>query len=164
MKDNDIEIDLVENCIASSYQAGMFSEDLYEYRENILLEDDYELLRNLELRNHPALYLNKQLFEEQINPINVVNSVCSMLADKSGFCADFLEAQLDEKTNKHKKKSIIFIVIMVILIVAFNIGIYFLCKKYLANKISEKINSGTIDMDGKINNAVSKYFQLQENV
>ena len=35
MKDNDIELDLVKNCIASSYEATLFKDTLFNNKENI---------------------------------------------------------------------------------------------------------------------------------
>ncbi|MCQ2815855.1 MAG: hypothetical protein MJ252_01185 [archaeon] len=164
LDDNDLDIDLVENCIAASYDRSVFSDEIFENKENSLLDEDFQQMKQYEVRDYPAIFLNKEHFEGNISPMEVVGKICDMLSEKEGFCKDLLEAKVEEKTNKPKKKSIIFIIIIASLIIAFNVGVYFLCRKYLANKISEKIGSGSIDMDGKINNTVSKYFQLQEKI
>lgn len=160
-KVNDIEIDLVENCIAKSYDQNVFSENIFEIPINSVLDEDYERIKTYDVRQQPSLYINRQILTENLIADNAVKKACLMLTKKNPFCESFLEANVDEHVDRPKKKSRTFITVIIIIIIIFNILIFFLCRKYLHKQISEKIE-GTIDIEGRINNTVSKYFQLQE--
>lgn len=155
-----IDLSLVEKCIAESYEERTFHNGLFEQEVNSILDNNIKNIQKYSIRHHPTLYLNNELFNEAFAPDKLLYRACMMLDKKPDMCEIILNMQKEENIGNPHKKGKKFIIIIITLIVVFNIILFFLCRKYLANKISERIESSTIDIDGRINSTVGKYFQL----
>ena len=54
------------------------------------------------------------------------------------------------------------ITLIIIGIIAINIIIVFLCRKYIIKRVNARVEINELDLDGRINTVVSNYFALKE--
>ena len=62
------------------------------------------------------------------------------------------------KSGTTSKKVFYFLIFLLIFV---NISLFIMCRAYIIEKINDKVNSGPIDIDGKINNVINNYFALK---
>ena len=65
-------------------------------------------------------------------------------------------------SSANKGLSVFQIFLIVIVVIAVNVGVIFLCRKYIQKRISDRVTSSDLDIDGRINSVVSSYFALKE--
>ena len=149
--------DILDDCISSSFGTKNL-DGYYIDNENTILENDYNEIINFQLTSFPAVIINKNLISGAIKETNIIIEICNVVKIKPKFCS-FLTGDTDEHILFVKnRKSLIYSLIIILIVV--NLFIFFVCRKYVLQRIKEKIDQGGIDIDGRIKNIIGNYFSL----
>ncbi len=62
--------------------------------------------------------------------------------------------------GNNKKKVLVYVLIFVLILV--NIFIFFIFRKYIIERINERISQGGLDLDSRIKNVIGNYFSLNK--
>ena len=165
-KDTLIELGYPENyldeCMAESF--GVKERDLlspsYIDKENKIMEEEYNEILKYKITSFPSIVINDKVITDLIKESIIVKNLCDNVKIKPTFCtfAQATNVAFGETTQSKK----IFYVLMFMLVFV-NISIFFMCRAYILEKINDRVNSGSIDIDGRINNVVNNYFALKNN-
>ena len=153
----------VDQCIADSF--GININDLnsasYIDKENNILKKEYEEILKCKLTSFPAVVINGNVIDGIIKENNIVKNLCNNVKDKPSFCP-YITGLSDEHIKKGMKrnKAIYFLIILLIFI---NISLFFMCRAYINDKIKDRVNTGVIDVDSRINNVINNYFALKNS-
>jgi len=145
----------IESCIANSYNVKDLMSNLYIDNENIILRNEYDELLKYKLTSFPSVVINDKPLEGIIKESKIISEVCNLVKDKPDFCK-FMSGIWN---NKRKK---ILIYILIFLLVGINIFIFFIFRKYIIERINERIVSGGLDLDTRIKNVIGNYFSLSK--
>ena len=149
--------DVLDECVASSFGVNNL-DGYYIDNENKILENDYNEIINFQLTSFPAATINKNLVSGAIKETKIIVEICNAVKEKPKFC-HFLTGNTDEHILLvRKRKSLI--LSLIIILVAVNLFIFCVCRKYVLQRIKEKIDQGGIDIDGRIKNIIGNYFSL----
>ena len=155
-----IEEDEIEDCIYQSFgiknQYGKIDYD----KENKLFEIDYSLQIDYGLNSFPAITINTIPLEGIIKEEKLIYELCNKIEEKPEFCTFFLEHNKFNSLGIGAKIFIVFLIIFFVLIV---IALYFFCRNYINLRVHQRVYTEEIDIDGRINNAISNYFKLKES-
>ena len=144
----------IDACIANSFDAKDLMTNSYIDNENIMLRKEYDELLKYKLTTFPAVIINNKPLEGIIKETKIVNEICNLIKNKPEFC------NLLIGSGDNKKK--IWIYILICLLVIVNIFIFFIFRKYIIERINERILQGGFDLDNKIKNVVGNYFNLSK--
>ena len=94
-----------------------------------------------------------------IKEYKIAEALCSAVEIKPSFC-NFLGGT---KVEDNPRRGWTFFLIFVIVIV--NIALFIIFRKYILKQIGERINFNMIEVDGRVNNILTNFFQFrkQEN-
>lgn len=104
------------------------------------------------------MLINNQLFFGNLGSRNVLEAVCSGYKVIPKACYDENMKIPDQQTSN---SYIYYIILLVVVLIAFNVLIYCLCRKYVKKKSEEKLLA-IPDFDTQVNSIVANYFQLKE--
>ena len=147
----------IMHCIKASFKSNTLNDEIYLTRDNNILERDYRLKKLYDVKTHPVAFVNQKFIDSKLTVHNVFGEICLMLKKRPDFCVKYFESL----KNKEKTHYII-ISVVIFLLVFCNLIVFIICRKYLFNKIKERIEMNSIDIDGRINNTVAKYFKLKD--
>ena len=156
-----LPLNYLDECLAKSFNVDNLVSYSYVDNDNSILSKEYEEILKYSLTTFPAVVINNKTLLESVNEVNIVTELCNVVQNKPDFCS-----YITGVTDKHiqmtntRKFWVYFLVVVLIMI---NISIFFVCRKYIITLINEKINIGSIDIDGRINNMVNNYFTLKQN-
>ena len=155
--------DYLDMCFASSFSVTKHNIDTNYYLEknNKMLEKEYNQILKYKLTSFPAVIINDKLLPGIINEKKIVIQLCNEVRDKPSFCS-FFTGFTDEHRQKSKFRSNV-IYFLIFLVVVINIGLFFMCRTYILEKLKDKINFDNIDFEGRIKNVVNNYFVLRGN-
>ena len=145
----------VESCIANSYNVKDLMSNLFIDNENIILRDEYNELLKYKLTTFPSVVINDKPLEGIIKESKIINEVCNLIRDKPDFC-------MIMAGNGNNKKKKILIYLLFFLLVLINIIIFFIFRKYIIQRINERIVSGGLDLDSRIKNVIGNLFSLSK--
>lgn len=129
--------------------------------KNSLLEQEEKTKRKWKIKDFPTVIVSNKTLQGALSAENLLEAVCAGLSLKPGTCAQ-AGFKIAERENAYSESvSILYYLLTAALVFAFvYFLVYFVCKKYVANIVYERIGKG--DIDNKINNVVSNYFALKE--
>ncbi len=147
-------------CLAKSFGVDKPKEFRFANMENpnVMLEQDYKKIIQHEITNFPAVMVGSVKMQGAIALNDVLKELCNQIAEKPNLCL-YYQGKAEE-VQSTQKKSIAWLIILLILV---NLGVFFLCRKYIIKRVYERINSGNIDIDGQINNVIGNYFSLKDS-
>ena len=153
----------LDNCLAESFGVSVkeLSSSSFIDKENKILKEEYAEILKYKLTSFPAVVINDKILNGIIKEESIVISLCNNVKIKPKFCfyltgATDVHIQIGRKRNK-------VIYFLLFLLVLVNISIFFMCRSYINEKINDRINSGSIDVDSRINNIINNYFALKNN-
>ena len=143
----------IESCIANSYNVKDLMSNLYIDNDNKILKNEYDELLKYKLTTFPSVVINDKPLEGIIKESKIINEVCNLIRDKPDFCM-----VLGGIGNK--KKFMIYILILLVILI--NVVIFAIFRKYIIERINERIVSGGLDLDSRIKNVIGNYFSLSK--
>ena len=155
--------DYLDKCIADSFGVGTseLSSSSYIDKENIILKEEYNELLKYKLISFPAVVINDKVIKGIIREKTIVANLCINVKYKPTFCP-FIAGFTDIHRKKGlRRNKIIYLLIFLLIIV--NISLFFMCRAYINEKVNDRINSGSIDVDSRINNVINNYFALKSS-
>ena len=154
----------LDKCVADSFGVteNELSSSSYVDRENKILKAEYSEILKYKLTSFPAVVINGKVLSGIVKEEAIVINLCNNVKIKPVFCP-FIAGSTDEhrKNNIKRNKMIYFLIFLLIFV---NISLFFMCRTYIIQKINDRVNSGNIDIDGRINNVINNYFSLRNNV
>ena len=154
-------VNYLDDCVAESFGVNSLLSSSYVDNENTIFKKDYDEILKYKITSFPAVVINDKPLEGIIKEYKIMEAICNNVNIKPDFCA-LLTGESDEHiANMNKKRTRIYILIFVI--IAINIFLFFTFRKYIMQKINEKINFNNIDIEGRINNFVQNYMNLNKN-
>jgi hypothetical protein len=148
--------DKVDDCIKDSFGTKLYDELMFN-NQNKLLEDDYEVKKLWKIKTFPSLIVNNKTINGAWTAENVYLTICSGFIDKPNQCNQYFNPGVETSSNDFSLGSIFIIIFIVI---AVNIVIIYICKKYILRRIHERVDN--LDINGRINNVVSSYLALRD--
>ena len=157
MKNFGITSDILTECVANSFGVNNLNGP-YIDNENSIFENEYKEIIRYKLTSFPAVTINNNPLTGIIKEVNIIIEICNLVKIKPEFCS-FLTGDTDEHISiVRKRKSFVYNLIIVLIVV--NVFIFLICRKYIMERIREKIDKGGIDIDGRIKNIIGNYFSL----
>ena len=148
----------VDKCIAASFgKEGKFK-DADANNDNSILKDNLDKIREQQITIFPTVVVNGKKLKGRLTAENLFLSVCSSFNKVPQPCMDYFW----HPSSANKGLSVFQIFLIVIVVIAVNVGVIFLCRKYIQKRISDRVTSSDLDIDGRINSVVSSYFALKE--
>jgi hypothetical protein len=143
----------IEKCEVQSFKLDKKS-DLVYTNNNTLLEDDYEVRKKYEIRVFPTIMVNNKTIPNAWTAEDLFEAICTGFKNKPEVC----NKQLNVSGNKDL--SFGFILLIIIIVIALNIGIIYVCKTYIAERIHERVDN--VDINSRINSVVTSYLSLRD--
>ena len=139
----------IDNCIARSFKVNDLLSNTYIDNENKLLEKEYAELLKYKLTIFPSVIIDNNPLNGIIKETKIITEICNLIKDKPGFCNELIG-----KSSNERKKFLILILIFLLIII--NLFIFFVFRKYIIERINEKIEQGGLDIDSRIKNVIGK--------
>ena len=155
LKNLGISIRDIDTCIANSFQVKDLLSNSYIDNENLILKDEYDELIKYKLTTFPGVVINNKPLEGIIKEHKIIKEICSLVKRKPAFCSFMARFE-----NNRRKKMLIFGLIILLIII--NIVIFLIFRKYIIERIDERIESGGLDLDSRIKNVIGNYFSLNK--
>ena len=153
----------LDECVADSF--GVKVNDLlspsYIDKENKIMEEEYNEILKYKLTSFPALVINNKVVTGILKELEIAKTLCNNVKIKPNFCSALTgisEAHINKGIETNR---IIYVLIFMLIFV--NISMFFMCRAYILEKINDRVKSGSIDIDGRINNVINNYFALKNN-
>lgn len=150
-----LSINNIDLCIANSFDVKDLLSNSYVDKDNKILSEEYDELLKYKLTTFPAVIINNKPMIGIIKEAKIINEICNLVKDKPNFCS-FMSGTGSDKG----KKLLIFILICLLIVV--NIFIFFFFRKYIIERINERISQGGLDLDSRIKNVINNYFSLNK--
>ena len=144
----------IDSCIAQSYEVKDLLSNLYIDKENNILKNEYEEILKYKLTTFPAVIINNNPLKGVIKEMKIINEICGLIKNKPDFCL------VISGSEKYKKKFLVYILIVFLILV--NIVIFFIFRRYIIERINERITEGNLDLDSRIKNVIGNYFSLSK--
>jgi hypothetical protein len=144
----------VERCMVQSFKLDKYSELVYT-NNNTLLEDDYEVRKKYEIRVFPTIMVNNKTIHSSWSAEDLFEAICSGFKNKPDVCF-----QNYNDYGDNNDLSFGFILFLIIIVIALNVGIVYVCKNYISQRIHERVDN--VDINSRINNVVSSYLALRD--
>ena len=155
LKSLGLSVTNINSCIASSYNVKDLLSNLYIDNDNIILKNEYEEIIKYKLTTFPSIIINNKPLEGIIKESKIINEICHLVKEKPDFCS-----YMAGKGFKSGKKFLVYFLIGLLILV--NIFIFFIFRKYIIQRINERIVQGGLDLDSRIKNVIGKYYSLNE--
>ena len=149
-------VDYLDECIANSFGVRTLLSSTYIDNENTIFKNDYNEILKYKLTSFPAVVVDDKPIEGIIKEYKIAEALCSAVEVKPSFCS-FLGGTLVEA---NPRRSWTYFLIFVIVIV--NIGLFIIFRKYIIKQIGERINFNMIEVDGRVNNILTNFFQFRK--
>jgi hypothetical protein len=151
--------DVINKCVHDSFIAKddyeRKAEDFELRAENTLLNADNQSRITYLLSYIPSITINGRTFWGSWRAENLFEALCAGFKKKPEVC--FSEGAF----TRHKRLGWFGLIIIILLIIAVNLVIFYFCKNYIRRKIVERIES--TDINHKINTVVTSYLALRDN-
>ena len=142
----------IEKCMVQSFKLDKYS-DLVYTNNNTLLEDDYEVRKKYEIRVFPTIMVNNKTIHSAWTADDLFEAICSGFKNKPEIC-------LANEKVQNKDLSFGFVLFIIVIVIALNVGIIYICKNYIAQRIHDRVDN--VDINGRINNVVTSYLALRD--
>lgn len=107
----------------------------------------------------PAIKINKQLFMGSWQSRNFLAAVCSGFTTVPKGCYD---ENMKDPVFVDKSNTTLWVVLLIIAVIAINVVIYLMCRKYVKKNAEEKLLRDK-EFSNKVDLVVSNYMQLKES-
>ena len=148
-------VDYLDDCIADSFGVRTLLSSSFIDNENSIFKNDYDEILKYKLTSFPAVVVDDKPIEGIIKEYKIAEALCSAVEVKPSFC-NFLGGTLVED---NPRRSWTYFLIFVIVIV--NICLFIIFRKYIIKQIGERINFNMIEVDGRVNNILTNFFQFR---
>ena len=145
----------IDSCMAKSFRATDLLSNTFIDNENFILEREYEELLKYKLTIFPSVIIDNKPIEGVITENKIIIEICNLIKDKPGFCYEMIG-----KGSTERKKFIIIMLIFILVVI--NIFIFLVFRKYIIERINERIVQGGLDLDSRIKNVIGNYFSLNK--
>ena len=145
----------IDSCMAKSFKATDLLSNTFIDNENYILEREYEELLKYKLTIFPSVIIDNKPIEGVITENKIIIEICNLIKDKPGFCYEMIG-----KGSSERKKFIILMLIFILVVI--NIFIFLVFRKYIIERINERIVQGGLDLDSRIKNVIGNYFSLNK--
>ena len=149
-------VDYLDDCIADSFGVRTLLSSSFIDNENTIFKNDYDEILKYKLTSFPAVVVDDKPIEGIIKEYKIAEALCSAVEVKPSFC-NFLGGTLVED---NPRRSWTYFLIFVIVIV--NICLFIIFRKYIIKQIGERINFNMIEVDGRVNNILTNFFQFRK--
>ena len=149
-------VDYLDECIADSFGVRTLLSSSFIDNENTIFKNDYDEILKYKLTSFPAVVVDDKPIEGIIKEYKIAEALCSAVEVKPSFC-NFLGGTLVED---NPRRSWTYFLIFVIVIV--NICLFIIFRKYIIKQIGERINFNMIEVDGRVNNILTNFFQFRK--
>ena len=155
--------DYLDKCVATSFDVlpGDLNYNYYLEKNNKLLEREYNRIIRYKLTSFPAVLIDGKQISGIIKEQNIVINLCDKVKEKPSFCSYFT-GFTDEHRKQSKNRSFL-IYFLIFLLIVVNIGLFFMCRTYVLEKLKDRVNFENIDVEGRIKNIINNYFALRNN-
>jgi hypothetical protein len=159
MFDLNIPIFEIDMCIKESFGLSnvLMNELPYLENDNSLLDADRKKKNDFDVWLIPSLYVNNRTFWGSWKGENIFEAICAAYKKKPQVCYD--EAGFIKEGSGGLSTGMVVLIVLVVLVI--NLGIFFVCRKFIKEKINRKIEETDINL--KINTVVTSYLALKEN-
>ena len=151
----------LDKCVADSFGISTYelSSPSTIDKDNEILKEEYDEILKYKLTSFPAIVINDKVLDGAIKQEGIIKYLCNNVKIKPIFCPFFTGARnIHIGRGIHTNKVIYFLIFLLIFV---NISLFFMCRAYILEKINERVNSGSIDVDSRINNVINNYFALK---
>jgi hypothetical protein len=151
----------LDECLAISFgvRQNNLDENYIIDKNNRLLESEYNEILKYKLTSFPAVVINDVTLHGTIKEESIIGYLCSNVRDKPDFCG--LYSMFDKRKKSAPNKLLIYFLMFLLVVV--NISLFFMCRAYILERINDRVNSGNIDIDSRINNVINNYFALKSS-
>ena len=149
----------LDGCIADSFSLSNLHSPNYYERDNKILRQEYDEILKYKLTSFPAIVINDKPLYGIIKEELIIINLCNNVPIKPKFCTYVTGFIGDRRKSGTTSKKVIYFLIFLLIFV--NISLFIMCRAYIIEKINDKVNSGSIDIDGRINNVINNYFALK---
>ena len=149
-------VDFLDECVANSFGVTSLLSSSFIDNENTIFRNDYDEILKYQLSSFPAVVVDDKPVEGIIKENKVAEALCSAVETKPSFC-EFLSGAVIN--NNSRRKWTYFLIIVVIVV---NIGLFCLFRKYIKRQIGDKINFNMIEVDGRVNNILTNFFNFRK--
>ena len=155
--------DYLDQCVANSFlvSRSQLNSNFYTDKHNKILEKEYSEILKYKLTSFPAVIINDKQLPGIIQEKYIVTNLCNEVIEKPSFCPFYTGFTTEERTkNKNRNFTIYFLIFLLIVV---NIGLFFMCRTYILEKINDKYGYGNFDLENRIKNVINNYFILKNN-
>jgi hypothetical protein len=142
----------IEKCVTESFKLDSLNYQVY-MNNNTLLELDYEVRLKWEVNIFPTVMVNNRTIKGAWNAENLFEAICASFKNKPSACSMTFN-------DDNASLSFGFIMLILFIIILLNVGIVYICKTYITNRIHERVDD--IEISSKINNIVTSYLALRD--
>lgn len=158
---NNIPLSTINKCVHDSFDIDKLKnsdENIKQnyklYAPNKLLKEDLQKKEDNLISFLPAILINNRNFWGSWTLENLFEGICSAYKKKPQICYD------EGYFNKPSTISNLSLFLLILLVIAVNIGIFLICRNLIRKRIVERIES--TDINHKINTIVTSYLALRE--
>ena len=151
----------LDKCVAESFGVNDLHSSSYFDKENVILRDEYNEILRYKLTSFPAVVINDVSLTGIIKKEAIITQLCNSVQEKPDFCSYMTGYTIENKKSGPLSKKVIYFLIFLLIFV--NISLFIMCRNYIIQKINDKVNSGSIDIDSRINNVINNYFALKSS-
>ena len=157
----------IMECIYESFGTNRYEvEDINLYSDNYLSNENAILYTNAQIVNGngikyiPSVTINKHVVSGRLTPVMLFKSICDAFITKPSVCLEHSKQNaLNNEKNGLTKWEIFGIGIAVLV---GNALVFCICRRYVIKRVRERIEKDEFDIDGKINEVVNSYLNLQD--
>ena len=145
--------DYIDSCISKSFNAMNLLNNLYIDNENKILSHEYDEILKYKVTTFPSVIINNKILGGTIKESKIIKEICLEIKEKPEFCTYLI------KIGGITRKKIL-VYLLILLLVLINIFIFFIFRKYIIQRINERIEQGRLDLDSRIKNVIGNYLSL----
>ena len=155
LKSLELPVGLIDTCMAKSFKVKDLLSNAYIDNDNEILKEEYDELLKYKLTTFPSVIINNKPLNGIIKESKIINEICHLVKNKPEFCS------FSEITGKNKRKKFL-IGALIFLLIVINCCIFFIFRKYILDRINDRISQGGLDLDSRIKNIMSNYFSINK--
>jgi hypothetical protein len=165
LEELEIPSQTIQDCYDNSFEKGgienfkILEKKIYE-KENVILEEESRDRRGSNLDLFPSILVNNVTFLGSWKAENVLEMVCAGFTPDKIPPACFKEGAILEDLIEKPGISFMTIVTIFFVVIILNFIIYLLCRRYVINRVHEKVESN--DINDQISSVVSRYMAMRE--
>ena len=149
----------IDECISTSFGIKKKISKIDYDKDNKIFEDEYNTQITYGLTSFPTITLNTVPIEGIIKEEKVILALCDKVENKPDFCDYYYE----KANSSFGFGTWLLIILLLTVFLIVIVGLFYFCKNYITQRVHQRVYSGGLDLDGRINNAISNYFTLKES-